>query len=807
MRKIFKIIVKFILIALVAAGRLFAQTDCEKKLTGKVLDINTEEPLPFATVKVVGSEYGVVSDSEGNFILTNICADEVDLEAQFLGYKKATHHHDFYKSDNVEMSHTFYLSPEENVLESIVVEGDKIVGDMQSMSVAKIGRSKLETEITGSLASALRNIQGVTFTSAGSNVQLPVIHGLYGNRILIINNGVKHGFQNWGTDHAPEIDITSADNISVLKGAAGVRYGPEALGGVVLVEGNPLKLLQKMYGSVTSGYQTNGRGYHANAQLGEGRKNFSYHFGGNYVKIGDRDARDYALTNTGMEERSANLGFRYHLPKWDFEVYYSYVDQELGLLRQSVAETGELFARYVAAPQPDSLFFRDFSYEIDEPKQNTTHHLAKLEIEWHTDIGDFILLLSQQVNLRKEFDVRRSAELPIIDLQLNTTDTRLEWYHPSLGGLQGTVGLQYFSQNNDNNPGTNTTAFIPNYNTDRVSIYAIENIQTGKNTYEFGLRLDHEFNSARGRERNQNIFTNEFSFTNFTASLGLVRDLSAKWQLRSNLGSAWRTPNMAELYSFGQHGFKVEYGLWRYYANEDGEFRTDRVLTEDDNAGKPERGYKLINELDYLEGERRFTVTAYANYIDNFIFDRPLAVIGFLWGPAPAYIFDQSDALFTGVDLTYSNAITKRVIGTFGASYIWSRNLERSEPLINQPPITVNAELSWETPSFLGLDFSKLTLLTSYTFQQFQAPRTITADQLISGEVEINASSEIFDFKDVPDAYFLGNVRWEWRSGRLGGQFEVRNILNTSYRDYLNEMRLFADDLGRNFLFTLNYKF
>ncbi|MEM6526534.1 MAG: TonB-dependent receptor [Bacteroidota bacterium] len=796
-----------ILIALVVAGRLFAQTDCENKLAGKVLDINTKEPLPFATVKVLGSDKGVVSDGEGNFILTNICSDEIDLEAQFLGYKRAIHHHDFYENDDVDNSHTFYLSPVENVLESIVVEGDKIVGDMQSMSVAKIGRSKLETEITGSLASALRNIQGVTFTSAGSNVQLPVIHGLYGNRILIINNGVKHGFQNWGTDHAPEIDITSADNISVLKGAAGVRYGPEALGGVVLVEGNPLKLSQKMYGSVTSGYQTNGRGYHANARLGEGRKNFSYHVGGNYVKIGDRDARDYALTNTGMEERSANVGFRYHLPKWNFKAYYSYVNQELGLLRQSVADTGERFASYVAASEPDSSFFRSFSYDIEEPKQNTTHHLAKLDVDWHTDIGKFSLLLSQQVNRRQEFDVRRNSDLPIIDLQLNTTDTRLEWYHPSIGELEGTLGVQYFSQNNDNNPGTRTTAFIPNYNTHRFSIYAIESVQKGKNTYEFGFRLDHEFNSARGRERNQDIFKNDFSFTNFTASLGLVHDLSPNWQLRSNIGSAWRTPNMAELYSFGQHGFKVEYGLWRYYANEDGEFRTDRVLTEDDNAGKPERGYKMTHELNYIKDESRFTITAYANYIDNFIFDRPLAVIGFLWGPAPAYIFDQSDALFTGADLTYSNTIADRLKGTFGASYIWSRNLERGEPLINQPPITVNAELSWETPSFLGLNFSKLTLLTSYTFRQFQAPRTISAEQLINREVEINANSEIFDFKDVPDGYFLGNLRWEWSYGKLGGQFEVRNILNTSYRDYLNQMRLFADDLGRNFLFTFNYKF
>ncbi|MGD1894642.1 MAG: TonB-dependent receptor, partial [Cyclobacteriaceae bacterium] len=655
-------------------------------------------------------------------------------------------------------------------------------------------------------------IQGVSFTSAGSNVQIPVIHGLYGNRILIINNGVKHGFQNWGSDHAPEIDIASADNISVLKGAAGVRYGPEALGGVVVVEGNPLKLSQKMYGSVASGYQTNGQGYHANAQLGEGFKNFSYHIGGNFMRVGDRSAPNYSLWNTGMTEFSANAGFRYHLPQWDFKLYYSYVDQELGLLRPSVARSIDLFSEIVAAEEP--IMMRDFSYDIDEPKQNTAHHLATLEIDWYSSIGRFSLLLSQQINDRQEFDVRRNADRPIIDLTLNTTDNRLMWYHPSVGGVEGTVGLQYFSQNNDNNPGTNVIPFIPNYNNYRFSAFAIESFQQGKNIFELGLRLDHEINSVRGREQDQSIFRNEFTFTNLSTSLGLIRNLSPNWQLRSNLGSAWRTPNMAELYSFGQHGFKIEYGLWRYESEnneESGGLNTTRILTGDDKVVEAEKSYKWTNELSHSINGNTLTLTSYINYIDNFIFDRPSGVGRFFWGPGPTYIFDQSDAFFVGADVTYSRLFTENLKGTFGASYLWSRNVERNEPLINQPPININAQLAWKTPSFFGLDFSKLTIETGYTFRQFQAPRTIAPELLDgnpeNGEVEINLESEIFDFKDVPDPYFLAHARWQWKRGDLGGQIEVRNLLNTTYRDYLNQMRLFADELGRNFLITINYNF
>ncbi|MBC6400925.1 MAG: TonB-dependent receptor [Ekhidna sp.] len=790
-----------VLFALFGAIQSFAQPDdCIGKIRGQVLDINTQEPLPFATVKILNSDNGVVSDAEGNFMLSNICKEEVDLEVRFVGYKPAIHHHDFYHS-----SPTVYLAPEETLLESVVVEGEAIVGDLQSVSLDKIDQFQLAAMPTQSLASAISSIQGVTFNSTGSNVQLPVIHGLYGNRILIINNGVKHGFQNWGTDHAPEIDIAGTNNITVIKGAGGVRYGSEALGGVVVIEGNPLKLSKKIYGKISSGYQTNGQGYHANANFGTGYKKFSYHASGNYLRIGDRHTPDYSLTNTGKKERAANAGFRYHLPKWDFKMYYSYIDQELGLLRASVAESGDLFSRSIAATTP--LFIRDFSYTINEPKQTITHHLTKLEIDRYSSLGKFSLLFSRQINLRQEFDVRRNADLPIIDLQLNTTDTRLEWYHPSFGGLEGTFGLQYFSQNNDNNPGTGTTPFIPNYNTHRFSVYAIESIQRGNNTYELGLRLDHEYNSARGREQSQEIFRNEFSFTNFTASLGLVRDLSPNWQLRSNLGSAWRTPNMAELYSFGQHAFKVQYGLWRYYTDENEELRTDRVLTEEDKAAKAEKGFKWINELNHQKNGHVFKLTTYANFIANFTFDRPIAVIGTFWGPMPAFIIDQADALFVGTDLTYLQRITKKLNGKIGSSYLWNLNIQNNEALINQPPININADISWETPSYFGLGFSKLSLETSYTFRQFQAPRTITPEQIISGEAEITPKSEIFDFKDAPDGYFLGHAEYEWKLGKLSGQFQVRNILNVSYRDYLNQMRYFADEEGINYTVQINYSF
>ena len=177
-----------------------------------------------------------------------------------------------------------------------------------------------------------------------------------------------------------------------------------------------------------------------------------------------------------------------------------------------------------------------------------------------------------------------------------TNDYQLEWRHPKYQNIEGVIGLQAFSQNNDNNPGTGTTPFIPNYNTTRYSGFVIEQFKREKTTYELGARLDHEYNNVRGRETSQDIFRDEYSFVNLTTSLGAFKRVSENTTIRVNIGTAWRTPNMAELYSFGQHGFKVSYGLLRYYTNSEGDIKTNRVIKMSEGDVKPEKGIKWINE-------------------------------------------------------------------------------------------------------------------------------------------------------------------------------------------------------------------
>ena len=264
---------------------------------------------------------------------------------------------------------------------------------------------------------------------------------------------------------------------------------------------------------------------------------------------------------------------------------------------------------------------------------------------------------------------------------------------------------------------------------------------------------------------------------------------------------------MAELFSFGQHGFKTSFGLLRYYTNDAGEARTDRVVPLRESNVTPEKGYKWVNEWQTQTQTNTYTLTAYANYIENFIYNRPLAVIGTIRGPMPVFIYDQANALFFGADFTWQKQWSRSFNGTFGINYLWSGNLDKNEPLINQPPITTSYKLVWKTKEFWKFQSSQFSVKPSYTFTQFQAPRTVRPDALIDGSVVITPESEIFDFRDAPEGYFLLDLAWSFKMGQFGASISVQNVLNTRYRNYLNEMRYFADEPGRNFLFSINYMF
>ncbi|TRX61404.1 TonB-dependent receptor [Fulvivirga sp. M361] len=780
--------------------------NCTCTVSGEIVDATTGEAVAFATVKIIDSDKGVLSNAEGHFEIRGLCVTEVDIEVSHIGYKRIMHHHDIYHP-RLQVQ----LAADEVVLESIIVEGESTGAGLLSLAEVALEGKKLDEVKNKSLGDALATLSGVSTLKTGQNIVKPVVHGLHSNRVLIINNGVRHEFQNWGAEHAPEIDPSLVDKLSVVKGAATVRYGPDALGGVILIDAPPLELHEDWNGEVSLSGNTNGRSGEGSVELHKGFDRTAFFGQASWIQQGDLSAPDYQLTNTGKKEWSAAAGARYHWPHVDLNVYYSHFNQELGILRASVSGNLVDLANSIESEIPPNT--RPFSYDINNPRQTVEHDLFKLQGKWNGDHQSLDVQYAFQLNKRKEFDVRRGAnnQRPGIDLELISHILEADWKHANFKRWEGNIGVQAIYQDNNNQPGTNTVPFIPNYNVLRLGAYLIESLPIGNNWVEVGLRYDYQNFSVVGREPDNSVYKNELTYQNASFTTGYRWKFSKSKSFRTNLGTAWRAPNVSELYSFGRHQSSIDYGLLRYSISEANLVTTDDILTEEERPVPSEIGVKWVNTYQWKNKFIDAEVTAYVNYIDNYIYSRPGGITQTVRGAFPFFLFDQADALFFGLDVSSTIKHSGKWKSEFNGNYLWARDIENNDNFVALPPVNLAYRISFNTRKLGPFRSSEFTLDLGYTFQQFQAPRTISVRTLLeakSDDINIFAENAAdFDFIDPPDGYFLAGFLWRSTIGPVNTLLRIDNLLNVNYRNYTDRLRYFADDAGINVGLTLSYAF
>ena len=779
---------------------------CNYHVEGYVLDLESQEPIPFANVQLKGTAKGKITNENGYFRFDNICKKGFDLIVSFVGYKTITHHHDTYHEIP-----RILLAPESYQLESVVIEGIATPGNMYSGTISKLSSREFEQNQSQTLADLASRITGVNTLKTGQNIVKPIIHGLHSNRVLIVNNGVRHEFQNWGAEHAPEIDPSMAENISVLKGAATVRYGPDALGGVLVIDPARLELLTPLQGEVNLTGLSNGRAADGHLEIKRGYQNIALQGQFSYTYQGDLQSPDYMLSNTGKRELSASASARYHWKSMDLFAYYSHFEQELGILRGSVTGNLEDLANAIESSTP--ALTTDFEYQVDNPRQVVEHDLFKLKGLVSTERQSVEATYALQLNHRLEYDVRRGTnnDRPAIDLQLNTQSLDIDWKHPEIGKWEGTLGVQSQYQDNNNQPGTNTVPFIPNYNNLRLGIYLIEAGKFDDLRLEWGLRYDYQYSSIRGREPNNDIYRNELNFQNVTATVGLLKSLNEHSLFRSNLGTAWRPPNVSELYSFGKHSASIEYGIWRYQRQENGQIRADDVFNQNDKPIASEMGLKWINTYEVNREMIQTEFTAYINFIQNYIYTTPAGITQTVRGAFPYFIYEQDDALFTGIDASLRAIHSQNLNSDLKFSLLWAKNLEKDDFFVGLPPASLFYGVNYQLPKLGKLKKQRLNADVSYTFTQFFAPEVVPIRDILEAKEEGNElfrdDGKDFDILPPPDGYFLVNLGWDAEISNFRVGLQVKNLLNTSFRNYTDRLRYFADEVGRNYIINLKYQF
>ena len=786
----------------------YAQRRCVGVFSGQVLD-EQGNPLIGAAIVLAPGGKGVVSDIDGNFELKEVCEGLYTVTVQFLGYED----HVFEVAINGKIKRTVSLQPDVETLHEILVE-EKVAHLETTQNYAVLSGEKLAETAGKTLGESLKEISGVNTIQAGPGIFKPVIHGVHSQRVLILNHGIRQEGQQWGSEHAPEIDPFIASNIVVVKDASSIKYGTDALGGVVIVNPAELPETEGIGGTVNLIGQSNGRSGTVSGLLEGGIKNhqgWGWRMQGTGKRSGDFHAPDYSLTNTGIKELNFSGAFGYHDEKRGFEVFASHFRTDLGILKGTagIGSQVDLIAAMEREP-PQST--KAFSYDIEEPRQKVSHNLVKLSGHKETDKGDWRIQYGFQNNNRQEFDVRRGslAGTPSVDLQLNTHTIEAEWEtpHEAINGL--CVGVNGMYQNNNNIFGTQRIPFIPNYRNFSGGVFGVAKFVRNDWVFDVGGRYDYRFYNAKGFDFKNAIYNESLAFGNVSITTGATKQIDPNQSLAINLSSSWRPPHVAELYSSGTHqsAAAIEYGL---LLND----TTSEVMNINDVPFQIERALKTVSTYKRQWRNFQFELSGFVNYIFNYIYLKPTGIKRTLSGTAPSFRYNQTDALFVGADLMAVWNVTRQIKITPQVSLIRASDVTNDDRLLFIPSNKYELTIRFEEPTQFKLNKFFIESKLKYVARQNRGPRVISPSEILEAQEQnidlFSDNDDIYDYAEAPDGYALLNLSTGFSINREKVRYDIRlaaeNVLNTSYREYTNRFRYYADDLGRNFLISLKCNF
>jgi iron complex outermembrane recepter protein len=743
-----------------------AQSVCDLSISGLVIDEHDGSILPFADVQIVGQNKGTISDADGKYILTAVCAGKVILACSHVGCE--TVYDTIYITESV--AHNFYPEHHSEMLNAVSIEAE--TGRSMETSIVQIA-PHLDRSLGSTLGESLKGITGVNSLNTGGSISKPMIHGLHSNRLLVLNNGVRQEGQQWGNEHAPEIDPFIAGEVAVIKGASSIQYGADAIAGVVLVSPKPLPDSFGLAGGFNLVGQSNGQMVNSSLFL-EGRnerlKAFRWRTQGSVKKGGNQTTPDYFLKNTGIEEWNFSGAVSLSDKRKGAEIYYSQFNTNLGIF--SASHIGNLTDLQRAFQANEPLESSGFNYEIKTPYQHVTHELIKASGFLATgEKGKFQVTYAHQYNLREEFDKHSvDQSVPALSFEITTHSADALWEYRHGIGSKLKIGASTMAQGNT----FSGRFFIPNFKKWSTGFFAIEQWKMSNRwTLEAGARWEYVNQLVfirKGAEVNQF----QHAYHQPTGSIGILKSFRSDWQWRTNLATAWRPPNVNELYSNGLHHGAATFEIG-------------------DTSLVREVSYSWNSELSFKRKRVEAQVEIYVNYMDHFINLQPVFPATLtIRGAFPSYQFVQVNALLYGVDSKIAFDILPALKVTSKTSILRARNLDNQDWLSQMPA-----------------DQSQLEL--EYSFLKLRKNRTAFAaiDALwVNKQWRVPANS---DYVSSPSAFLLfgmtAGMNLPVKSGEIGINLEINNLLNQRYRNYLNRYRYYADEIGQNIILRLSATF
>jgi iron complex outermembrane receptor protein len=546
--------------------------------TGQVLDKTNRDPLIGATIYIADTKQGGLTDTLGRFRIADITPGPHRVEVRLISYKTLSRTIQFNSSGT---NTDFQLDPEAAQLKEVVVTGLTTGSTVKDSPVPIMTYNKIQWLQTSStnLVDAVGKLPGMSQITTGVGLSKPVIRGLGFNRVITVHDGVRQEDNQWGEEHALQVDEYSIERYEIIKGSGSLLYGSDGLGGVMsLISARPPEA-GVTRGQILTNYQSNNSMLGLSAMVeGTGksgvfaRLRISGKSAGNYQNRYDGQVygsayREYDLNGTIGINR-----------KWGYsQLYFSNWHQDINIVTGERDPTGR-FLKLVQVNADSETVAPVTNADLDSRtiNQGNYQNLNNLKVSWNTfakiGSGNLSAIVSYSQNRRQEFASTLTNQ-PALYFYLQNVFYDLKYYLGGRNGWDFTIGGNGLWQYNQNK---GLQVLYPGYRSWDNGLFLFGQKKTDRLTINGGIRMDiRQMRINRLYADTDGNFSETLipdgqirfeglnkTYSNPTASLGATYNLSSHWTVKANLGRGFRAPATPELSANGEHAgtFRYEIG-------------------------------------------------------------------------------------------------------------------------------------------------------------------------------------------------------------------------------------------------------
>lgn len=699
--------------------------------------VRDEDGAPLARAQVVAeSGRGTVTGDDGRFVLRGLRAGPHRLDVSLIGHAPATREI-VLPGDGGEVSVEVTLRRTVLSLPGVQVTATPSGRDVRAVTqgTTQLSGKALEREMSGTLAGTLRFQPGISVRSMGPAASAPIIRGLTGDRVLVLQDGQRTAdLAGSADDHGVTIDPLTAQRVEVVRGPATLLYGNNALGGVVnVISGDlPAHVSPRPEWALSAQSESAHPG-------GSGALRASIPVGESWtisVRAGARSTADARIPDDPvLGDRLENTASR----SWN---------GSLG--------AGHVGERLVAG---GALRAYDFSYGLPVPPGSEPVSLAgrRYEVSGRAELalrsGRFHALrvdLTGQDYVHDELDgegvVQQRFALDTRTVNLLLRQGRIGPFSEGAWGVSGLVKAY---------AATGPAALTPAADSRGAGIFGFQEIAFGERgpALQLGARLDDYAIASKGSEKfGPGV---DRSFRALSGSVGIRVPLLEGISAGMNVARSFRAPTVEELFSGAPHAGtgSVELG---------------------DPALRAERGRSVEGVLQVSTGRWNGQLAAFQNAISDYVHLEARGDTVVDGATLPVFVYAQGDARLRGVEGQIEWAARPDlVIGATGD--LLHAEQRDGTPLSFMPPARLGALLRWDDGTFsLGGD----------VHHELRQDRVGPADERPT------------DAHTVLRA--MAGIRWTHRGAVHSITLRGENLGNVLHREATSRIKDFAPGPGRN---------